>query len=197
MIKRTLIAIAVVALLATSAHAALTEFYLPMGPVGDDVKTTAVKVDGKETVDFRWPYTINYKALKLCTVPIYMQVGMYVQVENCKDLKIVLVQRDCGDLDIGKGAADFPCYYGCVTFRVRANFPVKMGQELARVGDIIPADDKWSCAYVGDGGDTVPDDGNYKDLKICVKAWGVSLWKSKPGDEVKVGELKITVKPNV
>ena len=192
MIKRTLIAIAVVALLATSAHAALTEFYF--AGAGDS-KTNAVKVDGKETVDFRWPYTVSYKDLKLCTVPVRMQVGYYAQIENCKDLKVLLVQRDCGDLDIGKGVNDFPCYFGCVTFRVRANFPVKMGQSLKRIGDIIPSGDNWSCAYVG--GDTVPDDGNYKELKICVKAWGVSLWKAKPGDEVDVGELSITVKPNV
>jgi hypothetical protein len=185
MIKRTLIAIAVVALLATSAHAALTEWYFPVGD------TAAVKVDGKETVDFRWPYTVSYKALTVCTIPIKMQVGMYVQVLDCKNKKILLTQVSCGD--IGKGADQFPCYLGCVNFDVRANFNVKLGASLHREGDTIPGDDKWSAYY--DGGDTVPNDGDYHNIKLCVKAWAVKLWKAAPGDEVSVGSVDITVKP--
>ena len=50
MIKRTLIAIALVALLATSAQAALEEYHHGYDPgTGDwDGKSGAVKVDGKE-----------------------------------------------------------------------------------------------------------------------------------------------------
>jgi len=184
MIKRTLIAIAVVALLATSAHAALTEWYFPIGD------SSSVKVDGKETVDFRWPYEINYKALTVCTIPIKMQVGMYVQVKDCKTKKIILQQVDCGD--IGQNADQFPCYLGCVSIDVRANFNVKMGQSLEKTGDTIT---DWSCYY--DGGDTVPGDGEYHPVKVCVKAWNTKIWKAAHGDEVDVGKINITVKPNV
>jgi len=183
MIKRTLIAIAVVALLATSAHAALSEHYFPIGD------SHAVKVDGKETVDFRWPYEISYKALVVCNIPIKMKVGMYVQVKDCKKKKIILEQVDCGD--IGKGAGDYPCYLGCVSFDVRANFEVKMGQTLHKEGDVI-AD--WSCYY--DGGDVVPGDGDWHTMKVCVKAWKTAIYKASPGDEVSVGNIDITVKPN-
>jgi len=187
MIKRTLIAIAVVALLATSVHAAITEHYFTAG----DHK--AVKVDGKETPTFRWPYEVSYKALTVCNIPIKMQVGYYVQVANCKDKKIILAQVGCGD--IGKGTADYPCYNGCVTFDVRANFEVKLGQTLHQDGDIITGGGGgWSCYY--EGGDVVPNDGDWHTMKVCVNAWKVAIYKALPGDEVAVGSIDITVKPN-
>jgi hypothetical protein len=179
MIKRTLIAIAVVALLATSVNAALSEHYFPIG------NDHAVKVDGSETV--RWPY--EYKALTVCTIPIQMKVGMFVQVKDCKKKKIVLQQVDCGD--IGKGAGDYPCYLGCVSFDVRANFEVKLGTKLEKEGDVIAS---WSAYY--DGGDVVPGDGDYHEVKACVKAWDTAIYKAAPGDSVDVGKLHITVKPN-
>jgi hypothetical protein len=184
MVKRTLIAIAVVGLLATTVNAALTEWYL-----GPSDKSYAVKVDGKETPTFRWPYTISYKALTICTIPIKMQVGMYVQVKECKDKKIVLTQVDCGD--IGKGTGDFPCYLGCVNLDVRANFEVKMGFNLHK-GDLIPNADAY---YEGDS--VVPGDGDYHPVKLCVKAWKAVIWKAAPGDEVDAGTIDVTVKPNI
>jgi len=182
MIKRTLIAIALLALLATSAHAALN----PSGDklfVGDH---HAVKVDGSEKV--RWPY--SYKALDVCLIPIKMHVGMYVQVKDCKKKKLILQQVDCGD--IGKGGGDYPCYLGCVTFDVRANFEVKMGADREKLSG-SPIKD-WDDYY--DGDDVVPGDGNYHSVKCCVKAWKTELYKATPGDEVDVGILHITVKPN-
>lgn len=180
MIKRTLIAIAVVALLATSAHAALTEHYFPIGD------HHAVKVDGSDSV--RWPY--EYKALVVCNIPIKMHVGMYVQVKDCAKKKMILKQVDCGD--IGKGSGDYPCYLGCVKFDVRANFEVKMGAKLTKSGDTIK---DWDWYY--NGGDVVPGDGDYHEVEACVKAWKTVIYKASPGDETHVGTLGVTVKPNV
>jgi hypothetical protein len=182
MIKRTLIAIAVVALLATSAPAQISEHYFPIGD------HHALKVDGKETVDFRWPYTISYKALKVCNIPIKMQVGMFVQVEDCKNLKILLVQEPCADLQ-DRSDDDFPCYSGCVKFRVRANFDVQLGSEL-NMSDIVT---EARAYYVGD--DYIVGDGFYKDVELCVDAWKTEIWNKSPGDEVSVGSVDITVKP--
>jgi len=183
MIKRTLIAIAVVALLATSAHAALDINYLTGG------NSTAVKVDGSQNV--RWPYA--YQSLVVCNIPIKMHVGMYVQVQDCKKKKIVLQQVGCGDID--QGADKYPCYYGCVSFNVRANFEVKMGSSLhkAKIGDheIIK---NWGAYY--DGGDVVAGDGDYHNVKLCVKAWQTEIWNAPPGDEIDVGSVDVTVKPN-
>ncbi len=184
MIKRTLIAIAVVALLATSAHAAdLSEHYLNFGD------SAAVKVDGKDTPTFRWPYQISYDALTICNIPIKMDIGMYVQVIDCNTKKIVLGQVPCGD--IGKGTADYPCYKGDTTFDVRANFEVKLGLSLNKIGDII---DGWTAYY--DGGDVVPGDGSSHNIKLVVEAWKARIYKHAAGDEVTVGSVDITVKPN-
>jgi hypothetical protein len=189
--KRTLIAIAVVALLATSAHAAIEVW-----PFLDVADHSAIKVDGKETKEFRWPYEIIYQELTVCTIPVYMKVGMFVQVEDCANKKIVLEQVSCTDFDqitggaIGnKGAGDYPCYWDCEDIRVRANFPVELGLKLNK-GDMIPD----STAYF-DGDNTVPDDGSWKDIKICVAAWKAQIYKAKPHDEVTVGSVEITVKP--
>jgi len=185
MIKRTLIAIAVVALLATAAHAALSEHYFPN--LRDD--DYALKVDGSEKV--RWPY--EYKALVVCSIPIKMHVGMYVQIEDCKKKKIILQQVECSD--IGKGGGDYPCYLGCTDFNVRANFEVKMGANLVKgkIGDKTVIKD-WDYYY--DGGDVVPGDGSYHNVKVCVKAWKTKIWDAPPGDEVDIGTLDVTVKPN-
>jgi hypothetical protein len=180
MIKRTLIAIAVVALLATSVHAALSEHYF------NEDKSYSIKVDGSE--NFRWP--VEYKYLTICSIPIKMHVGMYVQIENCKDKKILLQQVNCSD--ISRGDNDFPCYLGCTTLKVRANFPVKMDADREKVGNGIK---DWDDYY--DGGNTVDGDGNYHEVKVCVKAWNTSIWKASPGDEVEVGKLHIRVKPNM
>ncbi|MFH1717891.1 MAG: hypothetical protein ABIF19_11105 [Planctomycetota bacterium] len=179
MIKRTLIAIAVVALMASAVQAA--------GPDPHFFDNTAIKVN-IENIEIGWPY--EYKALTICTMPVYMNVGYFVQLKDCSDRKIELKQVDCGD--IGKGADDWPCYFDCETIKVRANFEVKLGTDLTKVGPVI---DGWSAYY--DGGSVVPGDGAYHEMKVCVKAWKAKLMNSAPGSKVKVGELHITVKPNV
>jgi hypothetical protein len=182
--KRTLIAIAVVALLATSVHAAIEDPYY--FTAGDHA---AIKIDGKDTPTIRWPYKIVYDELVVCNIPIVMKVGMYVQVKDCKNKKITLEQVNCSD--IGKGDADYPCYLGCVEFDVRANFDVKLGAALKKSGDVIG---DWSAYY--DGGDTVPGDGDYHPVKLCVKAWKTAIYKAAPGDSVAVGSVDVTVKPS-
>ena len=97
MVKKTLIAMAAVVLLASVAQAALEEFYF-----GRD-KNRMIKVDGSEKV--RWPF--EYKELKICCMPVKMAIGMWVEVEKCDDKKIILEQVDCGD--IGKVGGEFPC----------------------------------------------------------------------------------------
>jgi hypothetical protein len=187
MIKRTLIAIAVVALLATCVHAAqgtITPWYLSGGD------QSAVKVDGKDTPTFRWPYEISYEALTVCNIPIKMDVGMYVKVIDCGKKKIILQQVDCGD--IGKDAKLYPCYRGCVEFDVVANFEVKLGAKLNKTSDLIK---NWEAYY--DGDDVVPGDGSPKKIKLCVKAWEAQLQNHAAGDAVDVGSVDVTVKPNL
>jgi hypothetical protein len=150
-----------------------------------------LKVDGNQTV--RWPF--EYKELVVCTMPVKMSIGMWVEVEKCDDKKIILEQVDCGD--IGKGGGDFPCYLDCEKFRVRANFEVNLGANLVKndLGNAVFDGGNWSAYY--NSGEIVAGDGNYHEAEVCLKAWKVKLYKGTPGDEVTLGSLQITAKPNV
>jgi hypothetical protein len=186
--KKTLIAMAAVILLASVAQAALEEYYF-----GPRDKNKAVKVDGNEKV--RWPF--EYKELIVCSIPVKMSLGMWVEVEKCTDsgTKIVLEQVDCGD--IGKGGSDWPCYLDCVKFRVRANFEVDLGAKLTRnsAGEKVIDNDKWGAYY--NSGEIIPNDGEWHEAEVCLKVWKAKLYKGTPGDEVTLGTLDITAKPNV
>jgi len=188
MVKRALIAITLVVYLASTASADYqTGYYGPFYPVNVTlIKNIGEKIDGKRGV--LWPY--RYEELTICSIPIKMRVGMFVQVKDCKKKKIVLEQVSCAD--IGKGDLDYPCYIGCVDFDARANFPMKLGSSLHKVGDVIG---DWSAYYNGD--DRVPGDGDWHGVKLCVKAWNTKIYKAAPGDEVSVGSIDITVKPDV
>jgi hypothetical protein len=188
MVKRTLIAIALVAFLASTAPA-----YEPVIQGNYQIyywgaidKDTGVKVEGNEKV--YWPY--EYKALDICSMPVKMEIGMYVEVQDCTDKKIVMHQVDCGE--IGKGTGDFPCYLGCTKFSARANFDVKLGTRLVKDGPVM---NKWEAFYNGD--DVIAGDGGNHEVEVCVKAWLANLWNGTPGDEVTVGTLYITAKPDV
>jgi hypothetical protein len=167
MSKKCIIAIAVVALLAAS------------------VQAVSIKRDHD------WPWT--YKALDICKIPVYMDVGHYVEIEDCDKKEIHLKQVDCET--IGKGSGDFPCYTDCEKFNARANFPAVFGANLDKnAGDVALLADT-SVYWTGDV-NTIAGDGNWHELEICIDAWKAQLWASgSPGDKIKVGELTITVKP--
>jgi hypothetical protein len=167
MVKKSLIAIAMLAFLATTVQA------------GD-------LAENPRKFDDSWPWT--YTALEICQIPVYMDVGMYVELIDCDELEIVLKQVGCSS--IGKADDDFPCYEGCVKFKVIANFEVKLGTNLYDQSDIIT---DWAAAL---DVDVIPGDGAPHEVELCVTAWNAEIWTSAPGDNVLVGEVGVTVKPN-
>ena len=184
MIKKSLIAIALVAFLATTVQALYKEDLLAEDPW--------IKSDWKE-IYIAWPY--EYKALTLCTVPVYMNVGNYVQIKECADLKIELEQIDCEGLpdDIlnGDDPADFfPCYYGDTEMEIRANFEVKLGADLNEIGPVL------NGTQVDFTEDVIGPNTDYEKTKLYMYAWEAEIWQVTSKSEVKVGEIEITVKPN-
>lgn len=205
--RRILTAIAVMISLATVVKAGLEEYYFPIGD------HNGVKVDGSETV--RWP--TNFNDLTICAIPIKMEVGMYVEVswpvdtgpfdfndfndfviepepndvEVNKDQnrKIVLQQVLCDD--IGRDSSDWPCYFDCIDFNIRANFQVILDTELVKTGDVI---DQWEAYF--DGTNIVTGSGKYETIRVCVKAWKARL-PFAPAGESEVGKLLITVIPDM
>ena len=185
MVKRSLIAIAVVALLATSAQA--------LGPDPHtgliDGTHQSIKIN-IQNMDIGWP--VEYKALDLCVIPVYMHVGYFVDVAECI-IAIKLVQVGCGDIE--KGVGDWPCYLDCKTVLIRANFKVKLGLRLEknRAGEDIIGE--WD-AYFGRS-DVIAGDGSWHTKRVCVKAWKARLQNHPAGEQVRVGKVTLTVKPNV
>ena len=171
MVKKCLIAIAVVALLAATVQAA---------------DPANMKHEGT------WPWTKTYEAVDLCSVKVTLEVGHFVQIENCTNREIKLVQVPCDS--IGKGGGDFPCYEDCENIKARANFEATFGAGFtgSDVNIIDGKDVYW------EGGNTIPGDGEWVTLHLCMKAWKVKLWDSgtgKTSGTVKVGTIMITVKP--
>jgi hypothetical protein len=196
MIKRTLIVMALVALLIPAVKAAVvidettyapySTYFFSDGQSDDE----ALKVDGSKK--FYWP--VDFKWLEVCRIPIKMKVGMIVRVTDCdhSDKKLIMVQKDCAD--IGQGNDKWPCYYGCVTVGVTANFPAEIrGRVVNRNEAVFPDSGKigYSDPVVIDG------DGNKHNVEICVKAWEVKIEKIAAGDEVNVAELSIQARPAV
>lgn len=190
MVKKCLIAIAVVALLATTVQAIDS----PGGSIKQDAQT--------EGGGWPWTQTKVYDTFDICTFDVILEVGHYVQILNCDDLEMKLIQVSCDA--IGKDDDDFPCYGdidetdtpgpACVTVTARANFDAIFGANFDGSAGDVDIIGGSSVGFVG--GDEIPGDGNNHDLKLCMAAWSVELWNSGgTSGTVKVGEITITVKP--
>lgn len=165
MLKKGLFAIALLGLFAVSAQALNTTYTVSLTNTGG---TGWVKIDPNTDSGFntgfslgtwykQWPGTVtvttNYTALDLCCIPVYLEIGMYAEVWNCGNQKIVLKQVPCtGTGGIGKTAGDYPCYNGCTNFGVRGNFPMLLGLKKDRLNSpdpnaaqIVP---NWSAQFV-------------------------------------------------
>jgi hypothetical protein len=212
MVKKSLIAIALVGILASTSFA------------GDLAK-------GYWKFDDGWPVDIevDWTELELCQIPIYIDIGMYIELEDCGKLdkygkpikKIILEQVQCDTLTTKGHASQFPCYKGCEDLKVRSNFDAILGLKLyRRVWGSDPEHsfistyfdyftfktlENWT-AFFDDGGTAVntwpvTGDGNANDFTVCVEAWDVNVYvgdpEADPVSEVnRVGELAITVVPD-
>ncbi len=176
MVKKCIFALLVVALLVTVVPAGTPD-------EGDEQPTGSVKRDGD------WPWT--YKAIDLCTMPIYMDVGHFVQLKDCGDREIKLKQVTCTEIS-KSNSDDFPCYKGCEEIQVRANFPAIFAGKIDKIGPIL---DKTDVKWTGDK-TQINGGGDWETLEVCVLAWKAKVWEAtSPDTKTRVGDLTITVKP--
>ena len=169
MVKKCIFALAAVALMVSIVQAG---------------SSPTVKRDGD------WPWT--YKAIDLCLMPIYMDIGHFVQLKDCHDRKIHLKQVTC--TDIGKhNVDDFPCYSDCEAFKVRANFAAIFDGRVDKIGPVLK---ETKVRFTGDIYQ-IAGTGGWEDLEICVDAWDTEIWNAPegPDDKYRVGTLAVTVKP--
>jgi hypothetical protein len=176
MVKKCIIALAVVALMVTFAKA-------------DD---PIIKKD----VD-QWPW--EYKAIDICKFDVLMEVGHYVQLKECHKRELIVQQVSCTDSKedggLGKGEGDFPCFTGCEDIQVRANFPAVFGASLGAKHSVIDKSD----LYWKDGNNTINGSGSgdaWETLTICLDLWKVKMWQAGVANtKMKIGEITINVKP--
>jgi len=190
MVKKSIIAIALMSMLATVSFAQ------------DTAGGTQYQVSGQFKVDGDWPVeiTIKYVPIEICRIPIVLEVGMFIEIEDCAKKKIVLKQVTCPT------GQTFPCYKGCVTIKVRANFEAQLSLKLYKIGTVISGSGgtwggNWKAYFTNDGGATKPTtwivtgDGNWNTVDVCVEAWDANIYAATPGTQVAVGELGILAIP--
>lgn len=177
MLRKSLFAIALLALVTVTVQADPMEV----------ITNGAAKFDGD------WPSHLVYEEVEICTIPIKIDVGYYAEIVDCSKKTITLEQVSCGD--IGKGSSDFPCYSGCVDLDIKTNFEAKLGTVLTKDGNVISTSkgqDRW-VAYFSD--DIIAKGG--ESTTLCVDAWQADIFYADPDTKPVIGEVAITIKPNL
>lgn len=195
MVKKSIIAIALLGMLSTVTFGQLNP------GTGD----------GQLKYDNGWPKTCIWTQIEICCIKVNLKIGYFIEVLDCSKKSINMVQVNC---PAGATPAQtFPCYKGCTTISVRANFNATIGLALHAIGSIIndngtqgnPNDDKWK-AYFQNGGDgitindppttaNVTGDGNLHTIDVCVEAWDANIFGGTPGQNPQVGTVCITAVP--
>jgi hypothetical protein len=178
MLKKCLFAITVVALLAAT-----------------------VQADTAQYKGHPWPWPIEWKEVVVCKFPVFMEIGYWIEIKDCQDLEIILVQVDCDKLK-GKSTDKWPCYEGCEKIKVRTNFEANLDLDFEDDADLVD-DDKvfWEdiLPTVDDDIQVGPTGGDWQELTICLDLWSTDLWEtavpSRAGEKSKIGEIEIKVEP--
>jgi hypothetical protein len=183
MLKKCLFAIAVTALLICTVQAGTPKGDGGEGDYGPDCPTWAYK-------GHPYPWPVEYKTVEICRIPIWMEVGFWVEIDGCEEAEILLVQTDCEE--VGRDADDWPCYYGCTKVNVRTNFEAEIDGDVTHSG--------WDMSHKelfnGEEPLVIPGDGDWHEVETCVVAYGFKLWKeAAAGVKEEIGYLKFRVKP--
>jgi hypothetical protein len=133
---------------------------------------------------------VKYDPVEIVTFPVFMKVAPYVQLRDAGKIQIKLEQVKC------KSERGFPCYEGCVTIKIRANYPAILSASLNKSGGDVDMLKEMNL-YWENGVNTIQGDtGDWEELKLYLESWDVEIWKSGVTvGTVKVGEITIKVKP--
>jgi len=126
-----------------------------------------------------WPTT--FVAQELATIPVYMDVGYYVEVKNQNGIGITLQQVTVKDFE------------GCTTITVENNFALTLTCSIAQDG---PVGGSFSCSF-GDSLGSVELEPGSNPVTVCAKLTGADVKNSNPSTNVKVANVKLYVVPKV
>lgn len=122
---------------------------------------------------------LPYAPERICNIPVVMDVGMYVEILNVKNLSIKLQQ------------IEFETYQGCTEVEIKSNFDLEILCKVKPTG-VVPG--KYSCWI---DNPKVPFDFSDRPVvrKVCVKAEKVQILHVAPGSDVHVADVTLTVMP--
>ena len=123
--------------------------------------------------------SLLYLPEEKCVIPVVMDVGMYVEILDMRNLSIKLKQ------------VEFDTYEGCTEIRIKSNFDLQLGCKVKSTG-MVPGE--YSCSI---DNPKVPLDlsENVVVRNVCVKAENVKTLYAAPGLDVHVADVTITVMP--
>lgn len=114
-----------------------------------------------------------------CTIPVKMDIGMYVEILDVQKLSIKLQQ------------VEFETYEGCTEIRIKSNFDLELVCKIKPTG-MVPGE--YSCSI--DNPKVHLDlSENVTVRNVCVKAEKVKILYAAPGSDVHVADVTITVIP--
>jgi len=138
------------------------------------VALLAASVQAGEIKTHTWPCT--FTPLQITTIPVKMDIGYYVAIENQGDLVINMAQES------------IHVYSGCTDISVKCNFNVTLSCSIASNGT-VPGD--YSCSITGAG---ISSPGG--TATVCAKLENADLSKTAGGQTgVKVASVTISVVP--
>jgi hypothetical protein len=192
---KKLVFILAIAMIATGAYA--RDFVSPAGTILSPDGSTSQFNDKASQVKYEnWEWPIDQTAYipfvyqKLCQFDVFMDVGYWIQIDNCKDLKMKLKQMAIND------------YKGQVTVKISSNSVFKLQAVFDKDGGVdFGGDWKKDIAWTG-GDDTYsgeiigPGAGQSRTLTLTLTK--VKLDKLVGGQNcLKVGTMTISVRPHV
>ncbi len=110
---------------------------------------------------------VKYDPVEICMFPVFMEVGHYVQFKDCNKSKIELKQVKCSE--IGQANDKFPCYKGCVTIKVRANFPAILSASLNKSGGDVDILKEMNLHWENGVNTIQGDKGDWEELKLYLR----------------------------
>jgi hypothetical protein len=132
---------------------------------------------------------IAEEKVEISRIPLFMEVGFWVEMKGCDDAEILLTQEDC--LKVGRKEDDFPCYKGCTDIAIRTNFEAEIDGDVSH--DIDMSHKEF---FNGEETLVLRGNGNWHEIEVCVIGYKVELWEENAaGTKSEIGYLKISVKP--
>jgi hypothetical protein len=126
-----------------------------------------------------WPTT--FVAQELATIPVYMDVGYYVEVKDQNKIGITLSQKTVKDFE------------GCTDISVENNFALTLTCSISQDG---PVGGTFKCDFGGGVGSLDLEPGG-NTVHVCAYLTGADVKNSSPTANVKVANVKLFVVPRV